>query len=197
MPNFPAHTQLNMKRYALVFGLMAVSIGIDRWTKVLAIQHLQGRPIRNVAGEFLQLVYVENTGAFLSFGAGLPDTLRFIMLTILPSLLLIGLLLYTLFSRMLNTWQIIAFSFICGGGMSNLYDRILEGKVVDFAIMSIGPLRTGVFNTADVCIMIGLFMMLPYMFKSNEAPKENEQADTPAEEKPDAPAGSNPDSKAG
>lgn len=183
MPNFPAHTQVFMKRYALVFGLMAVSIGIDRWTKGLAVQYLQGRPLREVAGEFFQLVFVENQGAFLSFGAGLPDAVRFIALTILPSLLLVGLLLYTLFSSRLNTWQIIAFSLICGGGMSNLYDRILEGKVVDFMIMAAGPLRTGVFNTADVCIMIGLFMMLPYMFKSSEQAHPKEETSPQTEEK--------------
>lgn len=153
-----------MKRYILVIALLAFSIGLDRWTKLLAIEHLKDQPIRDVAGRFFQLVFVENTGAFLSFGAGFPDVVKLIVLTIMPAVLLVALLLYTLFSTHLNTWQVIAFSFISGGGISNLFDRITEGKVVDFMIMGVGSLRTGVFNTADVCIMIGLFMMLPYMF---------------------------------
>lgn len=152
-----------MKRYLLVIALLLLSVGLDRWTKLLAIEHLKDQPIRDVAGRFFQLVFVENTGAFLSFGAGFPDAIKLIVLTIMPSVLLGALLLYTLFSTQLNTWQVIAFSLISGGGISNLFDRITEGKVVDFMIMGIGALRTGVFNTADVCIMIGLFMMLPYM----------------------------------
>jgi len=147
----------------LVIALLLLSVGLDRWTKLLAIEHLKDQPMRDVAGRFFQLVFVENTGAFLSFGAGFPDAVKLIVLTIMPSVLLGALLLYTLFSTQLNTWQVIAFSLISGGGISNLFDRITEGKVVDFMIMGIGALRTGVFNTADVCIMIGLFMMLPYM----------------------------------
>lgn len=152
-----------MKRYLLVIALLSLSVGLDRWTKLLAIEHLKDQPIQDVAGRFFQLVFVENTGAFLSFGAGFPDAVKLIVLTIMPSVLLGALLLYTLFGTQLNTWQVIAFSLISGGGISNLFDRITEGKVVDFMIMGIGALRTGVFNTADVCIMIGLFMMLPYM----------------------------------
>ncbi len=152
-----------MKRYVLVLGIVLASIGLDRWTKVLAETHLQGSPLRNVLGQFFQLVFVENTGAFLSFGADFPYALRLVALTILPTLMLVGVFLYTLLGRGLTWWQIIAFSFISGGGISNLYDRITEGKVVDFMIMGVGQLRTGVFNIADVCIMIGLFMMLPTM----------------------------------
>ncbi len=164
-----------MRRYALIFALILAGVGLDRWTKMLAAQHLRGQSIRDVAGSFFQLVFVENTGAFLSFGADLPDTIRLIALTILPTALLLGLLGYTLFSSRLNTWQVIAFSFICSGGMSNLYDRITEGKVIDFMIMGIGPLRTGVFNTADVCIMTGLFMMLPSMLGFGERRRKQEE----------------------
>jgi signal peptidase II len=153
-----------MKRYLLVIALLICSVGLDRWTKLLAIEHLKDEPMRDIVGRFFQLVFVENTGAFLSFGANFPDVVKLIVLTIMPAVLLGALLLYTLFSTQLNTWQVIAFSLISGGGISNLFDRITEGKVVDFMIMGIGSLRTGVFNTADVCIMIGLFMMLPYMF---------------------------------
>ena len=41
------------------------------------------------------------------------------------------------------------------GGASNWIDRVLSGSVVDFLNVGIGPLRTGVFNVADVAIMVG------------------------------------------
>lgn len=58
------------------------------------------------------------------------------------------------------------FSFTVGllilaGGFGNLYDRALnDGRVVDFMLLQIGPLKTGVFNVADIAIMAGLFAFI-------------------------------------
>lgn len=161
-----------MQRYLYVFGLIAVCVLLDRWTKILAVEHLMGLPPRDLLGSFFQLVYAENTGAFLSLGSDLPKGLRLIALAILPSLLLLGMLVFTLFSKELTRMQIFAFSLICGGGLSNLFDRITEGMVVDFMIMGVGVLRTGVFNIADVSIMTGLALMLPGFFKGTEKPTD-------------------------
>lgn len=73
-----------MKRYLLVIALLICSIGLDRWTKLLAIEHLKDEPMRDIVGRFFQLVFVENTGAFLSFGANFPDVVKLIVLTIMP-----------------------------------------------------------------------------------------------------------------
>ena len=41
------------------------------------------------------------------------------------------------------------------GGSSNWIDRVLHGRVVDFLNLGVGPIRTGVFNVADVAIVAG------------------------------------------
>jgi signal peptidase II len=41
------------------------------------------------------------------------------------------------------------------GGASNWIDRLAQGSVVDFLSVGVGPVRTGVFNVADVAIMLG------------------------------------------
>ena len=41
------------------------------------------------------------------------------------------------------------------GGASNLVDRIAYGSVIDFMNLGIGSLRTGIFNVADMAIMLG------------------------------------------
>jgi signal peptidase II len=46
-------------------------------------------------------------------------------------------------------------AFFVAGGVSNLVDRALHGAVVDFLNVGIGPLRTGIFNVADMAIMLG------------------------------------------
>ena len=162
------------KRIALVLTVIAANIILDQVTKEIARQQLQGEPVRSYLNDTLRILYVENTGAFLSLGAGLAEGPRYWILTILPVIVLLVLLVYTLRSTTLNTWQIIAYSFILGGGISNIYDRILYGGVVDFMNMGLGTLRTGIFNFADVSIMTGLFMILPYLFanpRKEQSPK--------------------------
>ena len=57
--------------------------------------------------------------------------------------------------------RFIGLSLVVAGGMSNLLDRIFRnGQVTDFAIIQIGPFHTGVFNAADVLIMIGIGVII-------------------------------------
>ncbi len=46
------------------------------------------------------------------------------------------------------------------GGVSNWIDRLLGGSVVDFLNVGIGWMRTGVFNVADVAIMLGIALFM-------------------------------------
>ena len=75
--------------------------------------------------------------------------------------------------RRLNRLPIIlAIALVVGGGLSNLIDRLVnEGRVVDFMQLGIGPLRTGVFNVADVAIMGGLAVMLVVVFRDGKTAK--------------------------
>jgi signal peptidase II len=55
----------------------------------------------------------------------------------------------------------VALALLVGGGLSNWYDRLVnDGRVVDFMVLGIGRLRTGVFNVADIAIMLGIGLML-------------------------------------
>ena len=69
-----------------------------------------------------------------------------------------------------------------GGGMGNLIDRIAHGAVVDFVSLGIGPLRTGIFNLADVAITIGLLLFLA----AGARETANETGNVPATDGPDA-----------
>jgi signal peptidase II len=59
--------------------------------------------------------------------------------------------------------SILGVSLIIGGGFGNLLDRMLHrGAVVDFMNMGVGNLRTGIFNLADVAIVIGAGTLLAW-----------------------------------
>ena len=46
-------------------------------------------------------------------------------------------------------------------------DRLIHGSVVDFLNVGIGPVRTGVFNVADVAIMLGVGTVMLTQFGRN------------------------------
>ena len=58
-------------------------------------------------------------------------------------------------------------TLIIGGGLSNLFDRVLRGGVIDFIDLGWGS----VFNLADVFITLGLVLYLYLIFKNGEQSK--------------------------
>ena len=74
---------------------------------------------------------------------------------------LLGTLVYLVMSRRLEPLQSTALALIVGGGLSNWFDRLVnDGRVVDFMNLGIGSLRTGIFNVADVALMLGAGLLI-------------------------------------
>jgi len=153
-------TQKSTQTTVLIIVLVILVIALDQITKVLAQNMLMSAGRISLLGDLWRFEYAENSGAFLSMGSGLPDWARLVFLTILPSIFLVGFSAY-LFIFEKNRATLIAGGLVCGGGVSNLYDRIANnGYVVDFMNCGIGSLRTGIFNIADVAITSGVIVML-------------------------------------
>jgi signal peptidase II len=98
--------------------------------------------------------YAENTGGFLSLGSDLPPVARSAIFTVATGIALVALLGLVLGRKYSGPAELGLVLFIAGGS-SNWIDRVLRGSVVDFLNMGIGPVRTGIFNVADVAIMLG------------------------------------------
>ena len=109
----------------------------------------------------LTLVYTENPGAFLSLGVTWPAGVRLVMFTVATGLLLVVACTVLLWSHRGSHVQQIGSALIVGGGVGNLIDRLVHhGCVVDFIHLAIGPVRTGVFNLADVTITGGVLLLV-------------------------------------
>ena len=142
-------------------ALMLACVGCDQATKALAAEHLAGRPPVLLLGGTFRLLYAENTGAFLSLGSGLPDTLRLWIFVVITGCVLALLLAYAITHRAtLRPWEMLALALVVGGGVGNLLDRVFLGLVRDFLFLGVGRLRTGVFNVADMAITGGALLML-------------------------------------
>jgi len=157
---------MSYKKFIIPLLVIFFVILTDRYSKQWAVETLKGMPSSSYLGDTFRIIYAENEGAFLSLGSELPENVRFWVLAIIP-ILALGYFGFTLFfNTEVGQWQRIAFAFIISGGGSNIIDRILEGKVVDFLNIGIGELRSGIFNIADMAIMAGLFLILPMAFRS-------------------------------
>lgn len=115
----------------------------------------------NVIQDYFQLIWVENKGAFLGMGSDMNPTLRLIFLLVLPTLVLAYVIYYILKTKELDKLSLIAFCCIAGGGIANVFDRIVFGEVTDFFFIDLGGVfKTGIFNVADMSVTIGMVMLL-------------------------------------
>jgi signal peptidase II len=153
-------TLKQLPRAMLVALVVTICIGCDQGTKFVAKEYLKPDAAISFAGDLFRLQYAENTGAFLSLGSSLPEDWRQWIFTVFVGLFLVGLLLYVVFSRDLDFNQVACLSLVCGGGLSNLIDRIVyDGRVVDFLNVGVGSIRTGIFNVADMAITAGAILL--------------------------------------
>lgn len=152
-------------KYPLVFLLVAISVALDQLTKVVARREIGFQERIEVLGSYFTLTRVENTGAFLSMGDELPEWLRFTLLSIMPLGVLGFGFYYLLSTKDLPLSFQVGICLLLGGGIGNIYDRLMYGSVTDFMHMDFGLVQTGVFNIADVSIMIGIGILLLLSFQ--------------------------------
>jgi signal peptidase II len=146
-----------MVRLSLLFVTMIGCVGCDQVTKVAARTYLGDGAVLSFVHDTMRLQHAENPGAFLSMGDGLPAGARTMIFTLGGTVLVGGALLWAIRARQLNAVQTVGAALICSGGIGNLIDRILRhGYVTDFLNVGIGPLRTGIFNIADVALLLGV-----------------------------------------
>ncbi len=152
-------------RKIIVLSLVFFNIGCDQISKSVVRKKVEYHETTQIIGNNFILTKVENTGAFLGMGAKLHPTLKIILLLSIPAIALLLMLVYLLFKSNLEKHFLIGFSFIVGGGIGNIIDRILYGQVTDFLHINIGFFKTGIFNMADVSVMIGSIYILIFSFR--------------------------------
>ena len=173
-----------LERTILIIVIIIVSIATDFWSKELTRDKLEYHQTVDVIGDFFVLVKVENTGAFLGMGSSLTEIQRWILLIILPVIVLFSVCWYLFKNQSLNlriTW---ALALIIGGGMGNIFDRVKlrDGtenfinrlsldSVTDMMFLDFGFAHTGIFNLADVFVMVGTGLILLDQF----LPKKKEE----------------------
>jgi len=163
----------NLVKSFLIISVIILNIGCDQVSKKIVRHEINPYETIHLLSNHLILTRVENSGAFLSVGDSLPGSAKKIILSFLPFLAIAFGLGYVLSRPAVSKNMLAGLCFVIGGGVGNLVDRIIYGSVTDFLHIGFGFFQTGIFNLADVSIMVGMFMILfEFIFKKDYTPEE-------------------------
>lgn len=117
---------------------------------------------------FFRIAYIKNNGAVWGFFSGHKSPLITMLITLL-AILALGIVIYLFIkSKTINKTEILALSFIAGGAIGNIIDRILLGYVVDFIEIYIKQYSWPIFNIADSFISVGIIILIFSILKNGE-----------------------------
>ncbi|MFH1361595.1 MAG: signal peptidase II [bacterium] len=109
-----------------------------------------------LVGNVLNLTYVRNTGAAFSLFIGFSPYL------IVVGLIVVLAVIYFHHKLPPKSWWVqVGLSFVLGGSLGNLIDRIFRSYVIDYIDITVWP----VFNLADIMINIGVIMIAIKLFQ--------------------------------
>jgi len=135
-----------------------LAFALDWRTKQWAEQSLSLYEPVPFIGQGIRLTLGYNSGvAFGMFPKG------GLWLALASSAVLVGALVWFLHSvRTGGAHKAFAWpaGLLLGGGVANLLDRLLDGRVTDFIDIGLGAVRWPAFNVADACIVIAVAAFL-------------------------------------
>ena len=158
---------------ALALLIVITVITLDQWTKALIVANFSppgSKPVVPLVGRYLVIDYIQNRGA--AFGLFTNSIFLVVLIA-----LAIGVVAY-LYIRMINSGPLIyklVFGLIIGGALGNLVDRAHNsGYVVDFLSFRIPEINYyfAIFNIADACISVGVFLLFVLVLLGGLRPKE-------------------------
>ena len=144
-----------LKRNIIILIIIIFSFFFDLLTKNYALNHLIINHSLSI-NNFLNFTLAFNYGAAFSFlsDAGGWQRWFFIAFSFIVIIIISYMMIYD------ENSPYIAFSFVIGGALGNLNDRIIYGYVIDFIEVYYNTFYWPIFNVADVAISIGVILLL-------------------------------------
>ena len=143
----------------LTFGVIILDLG----SKSVASFYLSSFTSMQIT-PFLNLTLVHNTGSAFGFLANQSGWQLWLFVAIAIAVS-IGILVY-LWRASMHPFAAAALSLILGGTLGNLYDRIVNGYVVDFIDFHFKDYHWPAFNVADSAITLGVILIILSAFRS-------------------------------
>src|ERR1700736_1462945 len=147
-----------MRRVQFLIATFVVLL--DRATKWIVAKDVSLHDGIQVIPGFFRITHVENRGAAFGLFADSPAQWKIAMLVLfsIVALVVVTLLLWRNSHSMTTTG--VGLALILGGAVGNLWDRLLNGRVVDFLLFYIGQYQWPAFNVADSAIVVGAALLV-------------------------------------
>ena len=156
-------------RICLVGILLISTTGCDQLLKKTAQAELVSAAPISLLNGVIRFEYAENPGAFLNLGENLPSPILLLLSSLLFSFVMFQLVRLSIRNRTAKLTSLVGLSLLAGGSLGNIVDRITNnGVVVDFMSVGIGSVRSGIFNLADIAILIGVFLLMLSLGKTED-----------------------------
>jgi signal peptidase II len=164
----------------LPFLIIVVVAVADQLTKLWVVRYLAEGGRTQFWGQFFQLKLVYNRGGAL--GTELGGSYFYLV----TSLLILGLVIYFIIANKNVPLITVPLSFIAGGAIGNIIDRIRLGHVTDFLdfdffdfdIFGLHVERWWTFNLADSAITVGVIALLIYIIFLSKSPGPDQNETT-------------------
>lgn len=158
----------NINENLLRFGLRiaALVVIIDQLTKFLSVRYLVGIREQVIPGFDLVLRY--NTGAAFSFLADGSGWQRWFLI-ILALIISICIVFWLRELKPPQKMEATGLGLILGGALGNLWDRVLQGHVIDFILLYYKKWEYPAFNIADSAICVGVILFVLSLFQKKKS----------------------------
>lgn len=149
-----------MKKNILLALLL---LTIDQALKVIISVFLKLNTPVVIINRYFNLTYVGNYGAAWSILSG-----NRILLIIISLISLIFIYKFMIKDKNKFSFENICYSILLGGILGNLCDRIIYGYVIDYLDFTIFGYQYPIFNFADICIVISIFLIICLTLKEGK-----------------------------
>jgi len=145
------------KNFLINFTLVVSIFLFDRFSKIYVIyldKKFLGSEI--FSSKFLNITLIWNEG--IAFGLLSFNRIYFYnILTAVIGIVILVLIVMAIKSSGFKKYSILV---IIGGGLGNLYDRVVFSAVADFIDFHIGSFHWFIFNVSDIFITIGVISLI-------------------------------------
>ncbi len=147
-----------MRKFHFLIAILVV--GVDRFSKWLVASNITLHDSIVVLPGFFRVTHVQNSGAAFGLFAESSSEWKVAILILFSILALavVSALLWKNSHSMTTTG--VGLALILGGAVGNLWDRLLNGHVVDFLDFYVGSYHWPAFNVADSAIVIGALLLV-------------------------------------
>jgi signal peptidase II len=169
--------------YAIILSLGIVVIGLDQWTKHLALEFLSTEGSTRPFWSWFSFTMVHNYGAAFGMLKSVPPSIRTAFFLLMPFTIL--LVLWWSYVRRFKPSELLgplSMGLVFGGAIGNMIDRVRHGYVIDFIdwfyttdspsciplffrMPPMGTCHWPVFNIADSAITLAMVLLVIHSIK--------------------------------